>query len=191
MRAGLLMVFQNFMDTITDREAYERDVYLAGLAEPLGFDTLSGVEHHFFNYAMAPDNTQFLSYMAAVTNRIKLLTGAVILPWNNPLRVVEKMILLDHLSKGRAVFGIGRGLAKREYDRLRHRHERGPRPLRRSRGDDHARARDRHRRRRGQVLQADAHRGAAQARTPASRIASTAWRCPRIRFRCARGSARP
>lgn len=118
MRAGLLMVFQNFMDTITDREAYERDVYLAGLAEPLGFDTLSGVEHHFFNYAMAPDNTQFLSYMAAVTNRIKLLTGAVILPWNNPLRVVEKMILLDHLSKGRAVFGIGRGLAKREYDRF-------------------------------------------------------------------------
>ena len=57
MRAGLLMVFQNFMDSITDREAYERDVYLAGLAEPLGFDTLSGVEHHFFNYAMAPDNT--------------------------------------------------------------------------------------------------------------------------------------
>ena len=65
---------------------------------------------------MAPDNTQFLSYMAAVTNRIGLLTGAVILPWNNPLRVVEKMILLDHLSKGRAMFGIGRGLAKREYD---------------------------------------------------------------------------
>ena len=40
----------------------------------------------------------------------------MILPWHNPLRVVEKMILLDHLSKGRAMFGIGRGLAKREYD---------------------------------------------------------------------------
>lgn len=117
MRAGLLMVFQNFMDTISDREAYERDLHLASLAEPLGFDTVSGVEHHFFNYAMAPDPSQFLSYMAAKTSRIKLLTGAMILPWwRDPVRVAEKLTLLDHLSKGRALFGIGRGLAKREYE---------------------------------------------------------------------------
>src|SRR5687767_13940765 len=118
MEVGLLMVFQNFMDRTTDHEVYERDIHLAGLAEPLGFDTLGAVEHHFFNYAMAPDNMQFLSYMAAKTSRIGLLTGAVILPWINPLRVVEKMIMLDHLSNGRALFGIGRGLAKREYDRF-------------------------------------------------------------------------
>jgi alkanesulfonate monooxygenase SsuD/methylene tetrahydromethanopterin reductase-like flavin-dependent oxidoreductase (luciferase family) len=117
MRIGLLMVFQNFMDGLTDAQAYERDLHLASLAEPLGFDTLGGIEHHFFNYAMLADNTQFLSYMAGKTSRIGLLTGAVILPWwRDPMRVVEKMILLDHLSKGRAMFGIGRGLAKREYD---------------------------------------------------------------------------
>jgi alkanesulfonate monooxygenase SsuD/methylene tetrahydromethanopterin reductase-like flavin-dependent oxidoreductase (luciferase family) len=110
------MVFQNFADGISDRAAWERDVRLAGLAEPLGFDTLSAVEHHFFNYAMSPDNTQFLAHMAAKTQTIKLLTGAVILPWNDPLRVVERMIVLDHLSQGRALFGIGRGLARREYD---------------------------------------------------------------------------
>jgi len=116
MKIGLLMVFQNFQDGDSDTEAWERDIELAGLAEPLGFDTLSAVEHHFYNYAMSPDNTQFLSHMAAKTERIGLLTGAVILPWNDPLRVVERMIVLDHLSKGRALFGIGRGLAKREYD---------------------------------------------------------------------------
>jgi len=116
MQVGLLMVFQNFQDAISDRAAWERDIYLAGLAEPLGFDTLSAVEHHFDNYAMSPDNTQFLGHMAAKTERIKLLTGAVILPWNDPLRVVERMIVLDHLSKGRALFGIGRGLARREYE---------------------------------------------------------------------------
>ena len=119
MEVGLLMVFQNFMDRLSDREAYERDIHLAGLAEPLGFDTLGAVEHHFHNYAMLCDNMQFLSYMAAKTNRIKLMTGAVILPWWDPLRVVEKIILLDHLSQGRLVFGIGRGLAKREYDIFR------------------------------------------------------------------------
>jgi len=116
MQVGLLMVFQNFQDGTSDQAAWERDIALAGLAEPLGFDTLSAVEHHFYNYAMSPDNTQFLGYMAAKTERIKLLTGAVILPWNDPLRVVERMIVLDHLSKGRALFGIGRGLARREYD---------------------------------------------------------------------------
>ena len=116
MNVGLLMVFQNFEDTTTDQAAWERDIELAGLAEPLGFDTLSAVEHHFFNYAMSPDNLQFLSYMAAQTQKIGLLTGAVILPWNDPLRVAERMIVLDHLSQGRALFGIGRGLALREYE---------------------------------------------------------------------------
>ena len=116
MQVGLLMVFQNFMDQMTDKAAYERDIHLGTIAESLGFDTVGGVEHHFFNYAMSPDNVEFLAYLAGKTNRIGLLTGAVILPWNDPLRVAEKMIVLDHLSKGRALFGIGRGLAKREYE---------------------------------------------------------------------------
>ncbi|HIF95508.1 MAG TPA: LLM class flavin-dependent oxidoreductase, partial [Myxococcales bacterium] len=116
MQVGLLMVFQNFEDGTTDQAAWERDIQLANLAEPLGFDTLSAVEHHFSNYAMSPDNLQFLSYMAGQTQKIGLLTGAVILPWNDPLRVAERMIVLDHLSQGRALFGIGRGLALREYE---------------------------------------------------------------------------
>ena len=117
MKVGLLMVFQNFKDKISDAEAYQRDMYIADLAEPLGFNTLGAVEHHFNSYAMAPDGMQFLSYMAGRTKTINLMTGAVILPWwDSPLRVTEKMILLDHLSQGRALFGIGHGLARREYD---------------------------------------------------------------------------
>jgi len=88
---------------------------IALMAEPLGFDTVFVVEHHFFDYAACPDNTQFLSYLAAKTSRVKLGTGAFILPWNAPIRVAEKIALLDHLSGGRAVLGLGRGLARREY----------------------------------------------------------------------------
>jgi alkanesulfonate monooxygenase SsuD/methylene tetrahydromethanopterin reductase-like flavin-dependent oxidoreductase (luciferase family) len=58
---------------------------------------------------------QFLSWLAGRTSRIRLGTGAVIVPWNDPLRVVEKMVMLDHLSGGRAVLGLGRGLARTEY----------------------------------------------------------------------------
>src|SRR3712207_7010502 len=50
-----------------------------------------------------------MSYLAARTSRVKLGTGAVILPWNDPLRVVEKAIMLDHMSQGRVLLGMGRG----------------------------------------------------------------------------------
>ena len=43
--------------------------------------------------------------------------GRFILPWHlDPMRIAERMIVLDYLSNGRAKFGIGRGLARREYD---------------------------------------------------------------------------
>lgn len=117
MEVGLLMVFQNFMDQTTDREAWDRDIHLCSLAEPFGFNTVGAVEHHFSNYAMSPDNIEFLAYIAGKTEKIGLITGAVILPWHHDLlRIVERMIVLDYLSNGRAMFGIGRGLAKREYD---------------------------------------------------------------------------
>jgi alkanesulfonate monooxygenase SsuD/methylene tetrahydromethanopterin reductase-like flavin-dependent oxidoreductase (luciferase family) len=114
MKIGIQMLFQN-PGTMTDADLYVRELKVAELAEPLGFDTLWSVEHHFDDYSMCPDNMQFLSWLAGRTSRVGLGTAAVILPWNNPLRVVEKMILLDHLSHGRAVFGMGRGLAKMEY----------------------------------------------------------------------------
>ena len=53
MKVGLLMVFQNFKDKVSDAEAYQRDMHIADLAEPLGFNTLGAVEHHFNSYAMA------------------------------------------------------------------------------------------------------------------------------------------
>jgi alkanesulfonate monooxygenase SsuD/methylene tetrahydromethanopterin reductase-like flavin-dependent oxidoreductase (luciferase family) len=114
VKIGMQMLFQN-PGSMTDAELYARELKVAELAEPLGLDTLWSVEHHFDGYSMCPDNMQFLSWLAGRTTRVGLGTAAVILPWNNPLRVVEKMVLLDHLSHGRAVFGMGRGLAKMEY----------------------------------------------------------------------------
>ena len=116
MNVSLQIIFQNYGGALPDAEhvAFETDVALA--AEPLGFDKIFVVEHHFTDYAACPDNAQFLSYLAAKTSRVKLGSGAFILPWNTPLRVAEKITLLDHLSGGRAVLGLGRGLARREYD---------------------------------------------------------------------------
>jgi alkanesulfonate monooxygenase SsuD/methylene tetrahydromethanopterin reductase-like flavin-dependent oxidoreductase (luciferase family) len=116
MKVGLQQVFQNHGREISDGQMVQEEIALGLLAEELGFDELWPVEHHFTDYAALPDNTQYLSYMAARTSRIKLATGAVILPWNQPVRVAEKLSLLDHLCGGRTVFGMGRGLARCEYE---------------------------------------------------------------------------
>jgi alkanesulfonate monooxygenase SsuD/methylene tetrahydromethanopterin reductase-like flavin-dependent oxidoreductase (luciferase family) len=114
MKVGIQTVFQAHKD-YSDRDMYKRELRLLIDAEGMGYDIIWPVEHHFFDYSMCPDNMQYLSYIAARTERMELGTGAIILPWNNPMRVVEKMTLLDHLSDGRAVLGLGRGLSRREY----------------------------------------------------------------------------
>jgi alkanesulfonate monooxygenase SsuD/methylene tetrahydromethanopterin reductase-like flavin-dependent oxidoreductase (luciferase family) len=98
------------------RRFVQQELEMMVLAEELGFDATWTPEHHFdANYAACPDNFLALSYVAARTSTIKLGLGAVILPWNDPLRVVEKLSMLDHASDGRLLFGVGRGLAKMEY----------------------------------------------------------------------------
>jgi len=114
MRIGIQMVIQNHVDH-DDREMFKNETRLAIEAEEMGFDIIWPVEHHFFDYSICSDNMQYLSYIAAKTEKLQLATGAIIVPWNNPMRVVEKMVMLDHLSDGRAVLGLGRGLARREY----------------------------------------------------------------------------
>src|SRR4051794_286139 len=117
MRVGVQMIFQSwgYDQSLSDGQVVAEEIQLGELADELGYHALWPVEHHFNDYSFCPDNTVFLAHMAARTKQILLGTGAVILPWNEPLRVAEKIALLDHLSDGRVLFGMGRGLARREY----------------------------------------------------------------------------
>ena len=54
----------------TDHEVYRDELRLADLAEPLGFESIWGVEHHFTDYTMCPDVLQFLTYMAGRTTTV-------------------------------------------------------------------------------------------------------------------------
>src|SRR4029453_16618788 len=115
MDVGVLLIFQNYQGRGSDAGMIRDQMQLALLAEALGYDKLWPPEHHFTDYSACPDNVEFLAWLAGRTSRIKLATGAVIVPWNDPLRVAEKIVLLDHLSNGRSVLGLGRGLARVEY----------------------------------------------------------------------------
>ena len=72
MHVGMSTVFQNPDKGLTDYEVYRNELRLADLAEPLGYESIWGVEHHFTDYTMCPDVLQFLSYMAGRTERAKL-----------------------------------------------------------------------------------------------------------------------
>src|SRR5436853_1460250 len=92
---------------------------LGDLAEPLGFDSLFALEHHFTGYAMSPAPTQLLAYYAGRTQRIHLGTAVIVLPWHDPVRVAEQIALLDIMCGGRCLFGFGRGAATVEYEGFR------------------------------------------------------------------------
>jgi len=119
MECGLQFIFQNtHADGISDAEMMRRETELVLLAEQVGMDFCLLPEHHFDpNYSMMPDNMQWLSYLAGRTERIKLGTGAIILPWwDNPTRVAEKISMLQVVLGDRFMLGFGRGLARMEYE---------------------------------------------------------------------------
>ncbi len=120
MDVGIQMIFSTYgWSGMSDRQAWEEEIRLARLADELGFDVIWSVEHHFFDYSFCPDNTQLLSYLAPLCTHADLGTAAIILPWNDPLRVAEKVLVLDLLSNGRLRLGLGRGLARREFAAFR------------------------------------------------------------------------
>src|SRR5215831_17557991 len=104
---------------MSDAAVLAEHLALGDLAEPLGFDSLFALEHHFTGYAMSPSPTQLLSYFAGRTKRIVLGTAVIVLPWHDPVRVAEEIALLDILSGGRCLFGFGRGAASVEYEGFR------------------------------------------------------------------------
>jgi alkanesulfonate monooxygenase SsuD/methylene tetrahydromethanopterin reductase-like flavin-dependent oxidoreductase (luciferase family) len=103
----------------TDVAVVTDHLAMGDLAEPLGFDSLFALEHHFTGYAMSPAPLQLLSYYAGRTKRITFGTAVIVLPWHDPIRVAEQIALLDILCGGRCLFGFGRGAASVEYEGFR------------------------------------------------------------------------
>ena len=118
MDVGLAIIFQATDPNRTDLEVYQQELRLGGMAEQLGFQSIWGVEHHFTDYTMCPDVLQMLSYFAARSDTLLLGSMVVVLPWHNPMRVAEEVAMLDNLSNGRVILGLGRGLGRIEFEGL-------------------------------------------------------------------------
>jgi len=89
---------------------YDRDRDLVRWLDELGFDEAWVGEHHSAGYEIIASPELFIADLAAHTRRIRLGTGVVSLPYHSPLMVAERMNQLDHMTRGRAMLGVGPGL---------------------------------------------------------------------------------
>ena len=136
MKFGVSLFMQNYTDwdrfeaiekggklvppRISDAQIYTEELRLGKLIEPLGFDSIWSVEHHFTPYTMVTDVLKLLTYFAGCTERVEMGTMVIVLPWHDPIRVAEGIAALDNMLGGRRLsIGFGRGLGRREFSALR------------------------------------------------------------------------
>src|SRR6185503_9437376 len=89
--------------------ALERDLDLIVHLDALGFDEAWIGEHHSAGYEIIASPEVFIAAAAERTRHIRLGTGVSSLPYHHPLMLADRMVLLDHLTRGRTMLGVGPG----------------------------------------------------------------------------------
>lgn len=108
MRVGVFL-FHESRNPSADAQVIDEAVAEARLAEELGMDAVFLVEHHFDGNCAYVDPATFASALAMATHRIKIGFAVLQTSLYHPLRMAEQISLIDNLSKGRLIVGLGRG----------------------------------------------------------------------------------
>ena len=89
--------------------ALDRDLELIQWLDILGFDEAYIGEHHSAGWETIASPEVFIATAAERTRHIRLGTGVISLPYHHPYMVANRMVLLDHLTRGRVILGVGPG----------------------------------------------------------------------------------
>ena len=115
------MKFSNFLfpeskTPAGDYDVIEESLREAELSEKLGYDVIWLAEHHFDGGCAYVDPTTFAAAIAARTTKIKIGFAVAQMALHHPIRFAEQIALVDNISKGRMVVGVGRGTAYNFYE---------------------------------------------------------------------------
>jgi probable F420-dependent oxidoreductase len=99
----------------TFAQEYREVVELSRLAETLGFDSVWVSEHHGSSDGYLPSLLPMLAGLAVATDRVQLGTGVMLTPFHHPLRLAEDAAVVDQLSEGRLILGLGLGWREEEF----------------------------------------------------------------------------
>ena len=97
---------------------YDAAVEQVKAAEAAGFAIAWFAEHHFSNYCVIPSPLMMVARLAGETTRIKLGSGVVVAPLYNPVRLLSEIGMVDALTHGRLVLGVGSGYQPYEFERF-------------------------------------------------------------------------
>lgn len=99
----------------TVAQLYAQVIAEAELAERLNYDAFFSAEHHFHSYGVVPNPPLLLAAIAQRTQRLRLGTAISILTFHNPLTLAETYAMVDVLSNGRLMLGVGSGYLVHEF----------------------------------------------------------------------------
>jgi limonene 1,2-monooxygenase len=108
LRSGIFLApFHAIIEDVTT--TLDRDMELVELLDHLGYDEAWIGEHHSAGVEIISSPEIFIGAAAQRTKYIKLGTGVISLPYHSPMMVADRMTLLDHMTRGRAMLGVGPG----------------------------------------------------------------------------------
>lgn len=97
---------------------YDAAVAQVKAAEAAGFAIAWFAEHHFSNYSVCPSPLMMVARLAGETRRIRLGSGVVVVPLYHPVRLISEVGMVDSLTHGRLVLGVGSGYQPYEFERF-------------------------------------------------------------------------
>lgn len=116
MKFGVMFDFRNPAQwRKPDAELYAAQLREISRLDELGYDNVWLTEHHFVADGYNPSVLPIAAAIAARTNRIRIGTFVLLLPFHNPVRVAEDAIAIDILSNGRFDLGVGQGYRAEEF----------------------------------------------------------------------------
>lgn len=115
MKFGLFGGAMQGRGETADSQGYRNFINMVCQADKLGFESVFMVEHHFSGIGQVSATLNFISHVAALTERIRLGTAITVLPWHNPVLLAEEVATTDLLSGGRLDFGAGKGYRDIEF----------------------------------------------------------------------------
>ncbi len=117
MRFGLNFFPSVDPSQLSGRDYYQQALALAARADALGYHHIRTVEHYFRGYGgYSPSPIVFLTAVAQRTQRVRLVTGAVLPAFNHPIKLAAELAMLDCLSDGRLDAGFARAFLPEEFD---------------------------------------------------------------------------
>ena len=119
MRVGIQFFPDVGPDVKSARDYWQEALRLVALVDRYGYHHVRTVEHYFLSYGgYSPDPLIFLSAAAALTRSMRLITGAVLPVFNNPLKLAGQIGMVDAISAGRLEVGFARAFLPHEFARF-------------------------------------------------------------------------